>query len=163
MTTFAYLRVSTDRQDVENQRHGILEYANTKALSSLKFVEDTVTGKKKWRQRKLGRILEEAQTDDTIIFAQASRLISGIGRGTGYPNAQFLRNSLLLRWPLFSSSILNSLSLKRLLTVRFLLPVTDPVPLDSAPNLFSFFLHAVPRFLVTKHRAENGKFTISTA
>ncbi len=74
MTTFAYLRVSTDRQDVENQRHGILEYANTKALSSLKFVEDTVTGKKKWRQRKLGQILEEAQTDDTIVFAEVSRI-----------------------------------------------------------------------------------------
>jgi DNA invertase Pin-like site-specific DNA recombinase len=27
MTAFAYLRVSTDRQDLDNQRHGILEYA----------------------------------------------------------------------------------------------------------------------------------------
>ena len=26
--TFAYLRVSTDRQDTDNQRNGILEYAN---------------------------------------------------------------------------------------------------------------------------------------
>jgi hypothetical protein len=26
MVTYAYLRVSTDRQDIANQRHGILEY-----------------------------------------------------------------------------------------------------------------------------------------
>nr|WP_202951286.1 recombinase family protein [Xenococcus sp. PCC 7305] len=28
MVAYAYLRVSTDHQDLDNQRHGILEYAN---------------------------------------------------------------------------------------------------------------------------------------
>lgn len=32
MTTFAYLRVSTDQQDLDDQRHGILEYANSHRL-----------------------------------------------------------------------------------------------------------------------------------
>jgi DNA invertase Pin-like site-specific DNA recombinase len=32
MTNYAYLRVSTDRQDVDNQRHGLLEYANSHKL-----------------------------------------------------------------------------------------------------------------------------------
>ena len=32
MVAYAYLRVSTDHQDLDNQRHGILEYANTRAI-----------------------------------------------------------------------------------------------------------------------------------
>jgi DNA invertase Pin-like site-specific DNA recombinase len=43
MTIYAYLRVSTDKQDVDNQRHGILEYANTHKLVPLEFREDTVS------------------------------------------------------------------------------------------------------------------------
>jgi DNA invertase Pin-like site-specific DNA recombinase len=48
MTHYAYLRVSSDSQDVANQKHGIYEYANKVGLSGLCFVEDIVTGKKKW-------------------------------------------------------------------------------------------------------------------
>jgi DNA invertase Pin-like site-specific DNA recombinase len=32
MTAYAYLRVSTDRQDVDNQRYGLFMYANTHGL-----------------------------------------------------------------------------------------------------------------------------------
>lgn len=49
MVAYAYLRVSTDHQDLDNQRHGILEYANTHALSHLKFVEDKTSGRRTWR------------------------------------------------------------------------------------------------------------------
>jgi DNA invertase Pin-like site-specific DNA recombinase len=42
MTIYAYLRVSTDKQDVDNQRHGLLEYANSHKLVPLEFREDTV-------------------------------------------------------------------------------------------------------------------------
>lgn len=38
MANYAYLRVSTDQQDVDNQRHGILEYANQQGISGLQFV-----------------------------------------------------------------------------------------------------------------------------
>lgn len=44
MATYAYLRVSTDQQDVDNQRHGILEYANSRNISGLQFVEDNASG-----------------------------------------------------------------------------------------------------------------------
>ena len=33
MANYAYLRVSTDQQDLDNQRHGILEYANQQGIS----------------------------------------------------------------------------------------------------------------------------------
>lgn len=72
---YAYLRVSTHQQDVENQRHGILEYANQKSLGHLEFVEDAVSGQKKWRDRELGRLLTKtAQSGDVIIFAEISRM-----------------------------------------------------------------------------------------
>ena len=48
MVAYAYLGVSCDHQDVDNQRYGIFEYANEHALSPLKFVEDEVSGRLKW-------------------------------------------------------------------------------------------------------------------
>ena len=50
MVAYAYLRVSTDHQDLDNQRHGIFEYANARALGPLKFVTDSVSGRTNWRR-----------------------------------------------------------------------------------------------------------------
>lgn len=74
MACWAYLRVSTDKQDVDNQRHGILEYANARGLAQLQFVEDTASGRKKWRERQLGELLREMASGDTVIFAEVSRM-----------------------------------------------------------------------------------------
>lgn len=75
MTIYAYLRVSTNQQDVDNQRHGILEYANQKSLGHLEFVEDSVSGQKRWRDRELGKLLTETvKGGDTIVFAEISRM-----------------------------------------------------------------------------------------
>ena len=74
MTTYAYLRVSTDVQDVHNQRHGVLEYANQRGLSPMEFIEDSVSGKKPWQDRQLGRVLANASEGDTLIVSEVSRL-----------------------------------------------------------------------------------------
>ena len=74
MTTYAYLRVSTDAQDVQNQKHGVLEYANRHNLSGMTFVEDSVSGKKPWKERELGKVLQQAQEGDTVVVAEVSRL-----------------------------------------------------------------------------------------
>ena len=74
MAIYAYLRVSTDAQDVDNQKHGILEYANKHGLSKLIFVEDTVSGQKKWQLRKLGEMVRNAEKGDILIFAEISRM-----------------------------------------------------------------------------------------
>lgn len=78
MTVYAYLRVSTDAQDVANQRYGLLEYANETNLVPVKIVEDSASGKIAWKKRKLGEMLEKAEAGDTILFAEVSRL----GRST---------------------------------------------------------------------------------
>ena len=75
MVIYAYLRVSSNQQDVDNQRHGILEYANQKNLGHLEFVSDSVSGQKRWRERELGKLLTEtAEAGDTIVFAEISRM-----------------------------------------------------------------------------------------
>ena len=79
MATFAYLRVSTDQQDVDNQRHGILEYANSHHLTPITFVEDSVSGRIGWRDRKVGTLLlETASNNDVVLFSEVSRM----GRST---------------------------------------------------------------------------------
>jgi len=72
----AYLRVSTDKQDVENQRFGIIEYAkrNNLELNDDSFFEDVVSGKKSWRDREIGRILKKAKDGDILLVAEISRL-----------------------------------------------------------------------------------------
>lgn len=75
MAVYAYLRVSTDRQDVDNQRYGILEYANTHGLAPLCFVEDMVSGRLSWRERAIGHLLTRtARAGDVLLCAEVSRM-----------------------------------------------------------------------------------------
>ncbi len=78
MTIFAYLRVSTDQQDTDNQKHGIIQYAKSNNLQNLQYIEDTASGRKHWTERQLGTLLEQANSGDVILFAEVSR----IGRST---------------------------------------------------------------------------------
>jgi DNA invertase Pin-like site-specific DNA recombinase len=74
MATHAYIRVSTDAQDLNNQRHGVIEYARKHGLEPMTFFEDTASGKKNWRDRDLGRLLDEAKPGDVLLVAEISRL-----------------------------------------------------------------------------------------
>ena len=72
--TTAYIRVSTDCQDVENQRLEILNLANEKDLGKVSFIEETISGRKSWRDRELSSILETMKPGDTLIVSELSRL-----------------------------------------------------------------------------------------
>jgi DNA invertase Pin-like site-specific DNA recombinase len=75
MTTYAYLRISTDQQDVDNQRYGLFVYANTHGLGPLQFVEDTASGRLAWRDRAVGSLLTETvHAGDAVLFAEISRM-----------------------------------------------------------------------------------------
>ena len=71
---FAYLRVSTDAQDVDNQRHGVVRYCADKKLLAPVFVEDTASGRTDWRTRPLGQLITRAAQGDVIVVAEVSRL-----------------------------------------------------------------------------------------
>jgi DNA invertase Pin-like site-specific DNA recombinase len=72
--THAYIRVSTDKQDLDNQRHGVIEYAKKHSLEPLHFFEDTASGKKNWRDRDLGKLIDQAKAGDVLLVAEISRL-----------------------------------------------------------------------------------------
>ena len=71
---YAYLRVSSDKQSVENQRYEILKFADEKKLSIDSWIEETVSGTKKVDKRKLGTFLDSMQEFDTLIVSELSRL-----------------------------------------------------------------------------------------
>lgn len=71
---FAYLRVSTDAQEVENQKHGIKQYAVEKGFNNVEYVSDSVSSKINWRERKIGDMVKNANTGDIIIFSEISRM-----------------------------------------------------------------------------------------
>ncbi len=71
---YAYLRVSTDQQDIENQKLGIVEYAAARNIQIDEFVEDVVSGTKDWQGRALGTLIQGANQGDALIFAEVSRI-----------------------------------------------------------------------------------------
>lgn len=72
-TVYAYLRVSTDAQDVDNQRRGVAEYCAGKGWLP-GYYEDTASGRTPWRERTLGKLLEQMQRGDVLVCAEVSRL-----------------------------------------------------------------------------------------
>jgi DNA invertase Pin-like site-specific DNA recombinase len=74
MNNFAYLRVSTDNQDVKNQKFGVLDYCNTHNITPIKFIEDAISGTTSWRERAIGKLLANGVTGDVIVVAEVSRL-----------------------------------------------------------------------------------------
>lgn len=74
MAIYIYLRVSTDAQDVENQRHGILEYCASHGIEPDAVHEDTVSGKIDWRNRKIGQLLSAGDKGDVVLVSEVSRL-----------------------------------------------------------------------------------------
>ena len=71
---YAYIRVSTDKQSVENQRFEILKYADAKKVTIDKWVEETVSSRKKLDSRILGKTLKQLQKKDILIVSELSRL-----------------------------------------------------------------------------------------
>ena len=71
---YAYLRVSTDKQTVENQRYEILKYADTKKLSIDQWIEETASGVKSVKDRKVGELLTRMEKGDIFLVSELSLL-----------------------------------------------------------------------------------------
>jgi DNA invertase Pin-like site-specific DNA recombinase len=72
--TIAYLRVSTNDQDLEKNKADILHLANDRNLGKVTFVEEKVSGKVSWKERKLKEVLDDLTTGDSLIVSELSRL-----------------------------------------------------------------------------------------
>ena len=78
MTTYAYLRVSTLEQNTEKNKLDILKYVNANKLGNVEFIEEQISGRTSYKERKLGKLLEIMKKDDVLIVPELSRLARSI-------------------------------------------------------------------------------------
>ena len=72
---YGYLRVSSDDQTVENQKVGVVQFANTHEWTIDGYIiDDGVSGTKDPSKRQLGKLLGRVKENDIIICSEISRL-----------------------------------------------------------------------------------------
>lgn len=71
---YGYIRVSTDKQTVENQRFEISCFCDKQNLNIDSWIEETISGSKEPEKRKLGKLLARMTKGDVLICAELSRL-----------------------------------------------------------------------------------------
>ena len=71
---YAYLRVSSDKQTIKNQKFEILNYADTKKLTIDKWVEETISSSKPIEDRELSTLIGLLKKDDILLISELSRL-----------------------------------------------------------------------------------------
>jgi len=71
---YGYIRVSSDKQTVENQRFEINNFCTRESMTIDGWIEETISGTKNYNKRELGKLLKRIQKDDLIICAELSRL-----------------------------------------------------------------------------------------
>jgi len=71
---YGYIRVSTDRQTVENQRFEINEFCKKNNVEVVNWIDETISGTKEVDKRKLGGLLGKMQKGDILICSELSRL-----------------------------------------------------------------------------------------
>lgn len=80
MKTFAYLRVSTFEQNTDKNKLDILKFANDKKLGNVEFVEEQISGRSNFKDRKLGKLLNIMKKGDILIVPELSRLARSVSQ-----------------------------------------------------------------------------------
>jgi len=76
--TIAYIRASTDKQDLNNQKLEIFEFAKKNKLEVDDFIQMTISSRKTTKERRIDEMLSVLDDADTLIVTELSRL----GRST---------------------------------------------------------------------------------
>lgn len=71
---YGYLRVSTDKQFIENQKYEIEKFAFESNLKIDKWISESISGIISINKRKLGTIINKIKKGDIIICSEISRL-----------------------------------------------------------------------------------------
>ena len=71
---YGYIRVSTDKQTVENQRFEINQFCERNTMVVDRWIEETISGTKNLTERKLGKLLKKMKSGDVLICSELSRL-----------------------------------------------------------------------------------------
>ena len=71
---YGYVRVSSDKQTVENQRFEIVQFAKANKISIDGWIEETISGTMQYDKRELGKLLGKVNKGDMILCSELSRL-----------------------------------------------------------------------------------------
>src|SRR3989304_5595229 len=77
--TVAYVRVSTDGQDNQNQKYEILNYCDRERWQVDKWLELEISSRRSTKERRIDELISVLQAGDRLIISELSRL----GRSTG--------------------------------------------------------------------------------
>ena len=88
----AYLRASTDKQDLSHQKLEILEFARKRELRVDDFVEVIVSSRKTSKQRRIDELVQMLGETDTLIVTELSRLGRSTAEVIALVNALAQRN-----------------------------------------------------------------------
>lgn len=72
--TIAYLRVSTDRQDLTNQKLEIEKYAASKNMEIDNWIMVEISSRKNIRERRIPELIDRLKKGDRLILSELSRL-----------------------------------------------------------------------------------------
>lgn len=78
--TTAYLRVSTDGQDLNNQKLEILDYAQKHSYTIDNWVEVKVSSRKSTKERLVDQLINQLESGDCLIVSELSRLGRSVGQ-----------------------------------------------------------------------------------
>ena len=74
MAVIGYTRVSTDKQDLEKQKHLLLEYAQAHQLMIDEFIDTEVSSTQGTKERRVDELLGKLKRGDSLLVAELSRL-----------------------------------------------------------------------------------------
>lgn len=76
----AYLRISTEQQDLNTQKLELHEYAHKHNLKIDQFIETEISSRKNLNERKINFLLDKLQRGDLLIVSELSRLGRSVGQ-----------------------------------------------------------------------------------
>ena len=83
----AYIRTSTDKQDLNNQKLEILEFARKKNLIINDFIQLSISSRKTTKDRRIDEMMDSLKDADTLIVTELSRLGRSTAEVIGLINA----------------------------------------------------------------------------
>ncbi len=75
---YGYCRVSTQSQDVEKQKHSLLNYGHENNISFEEIIEVVQSSRKSTKEREIDKLIDIANSGDVILITRLDRL----GRNT---------------------------------------------------------------------------------
>ena len=91
---YGYIRVSGDKQTVENQCFEINKFCNRENIVINDWIEESISGTENYSKLQLGQLLRKVSKDDIIICSELSRLGGSCGNRT---HDQRIKSPLLYR------------------------------------------------------------------